>query len=273
MPIWEAAVLGLVQGLAEFLPISSSGHLVLLHALFGVAEEGALAFDVLLHLGTLVAVLVYFRKDWLALARSALRAVTRFDWADPDVRFVVFLGLATVPGALAGALLEHTVDAAFHNADRGPLIVAVALGVMGLVLLAAERVAKHTRGAESMTWVDALLIGVSQALALVPGVSRSGATMTTALFLGLRRDDAARFSFMLSAPIIAGAGLMHLPKLVTAGSPEGPGALAAGFLVSLVSGYAAISFLMQYVRTRSFNIFGYYRVAVAGVILLALLLR
>ncbi len=272
MPLWEAAILGLVQGLAEFLPISSSGHLVLFHALFGV-KEGALAFDVLLHMGTLIAVLVYFREDWIRLIKIGLKTFHKFDWSDPDVRLIVFLIVATIPGALAGALLEKKVETLFHNAEDGPIVVAFALGIMGAVLLLAERIAKHTRATESMTWVDALIIGIAQACALVPGVSRSGATMTAALFLGLRRSDAAKFSFLMSGIITAGAGLIKVPKIfITGNGGEAFAPLLVGFLVSGISGYLAIRFLMKYIQTNSFNIFGYYRIGVA-VLLLFVLLR
>ena len=267
MPLWEAAILGLVQGLAEFLPISSSGHLVLFHALFGV-EEGALAFDVLLHMGTLIAVLIYFREDWIRLVRIGFKTFHKFDWSDPDVRLLVLLIVATIPGALAGALFEKKVELLFHNADAGPIVVACALGIMGGVLLLAERIAKHTRAAEAMSWVDALIIGLAQAVALVPGVSRSGATMTAALFLGLRRSDAAWFSFLMSGIITAGAGLMKVPKIFLNGEGgEAMAPLLVGFLVSGISGYLAIRFLMRYIQTNSFNIFGYYRIAVALLLL------
>ncbi len=271
MPLWEAAFLGVVQGLAEFLPISSSGHLVLFHALFGV-REGSLTFDVLLHMGTLVAVLAYFRNDWFWLAGTAIRSARNPDWSDPGLRLIVLLMVATIPGALAGVFFGDWVEQMFHNDTLGPIVVSTTLSVLGVLLLVAERVAKHTRDLNSMRWYDAILIGIGQALALIPGVSRSGATMTTALFLGLRRSDAARFSFLMSAPIIAGAGLVKLPKVFDPANQIELMPMFVGFIFSAVSGYLAIRFLMRYVQTHSFNIFGYYRIGL-GLILLAVLLR
>ncbi len=258
MSVWEAVVLGLVQGIAEFLPISSSGHLVLFHAWFGL-QEGALAFDILLHMGTLVAVLIYFRRDWVRLFQAALRSLRRPTWSDPDARLLVFLLVATIPGALAGALFGDWVEANLHESGHGPTVVASTLAGVGLLILLAEVVARHVRDVEKMTVWDALLIGTAQALALIPGVSRSGATMLMALFLGMKRAEAARFSFLMSAPIIAGAGLVKVPKLFDADT-VGAVPMILGFLAAAVSGYFAIYFLLRFVRTASFRPFAYYRI-------------
>jgi undecaprenyl-diphosphatase len=269
MNLLYAILLGILQGATEFLPISSSGHLILAEHFLGFSE-GGLVFDVALHLGTLAAILLYFRRDFLRMAAALLPG--RGDDAEGALyrRLFFFIVLATVPGALFGLLLEKSAETLF----RSPALVATTMGLVGLLLLLAERSGRRQRDIRALTLRDALLIGFSQALAVVPGVSRSGITMTTGLFRGLNREAAARFSFLLSAPIIFGAGVHSLPKILRQGGAGGEGALyLAGFLAAALSGYAVIAWLLQFIRTRSFAIFAYYRLALAGLVYLSLFLH
>lgn len=255
-----AIFLGCIQGLTEFLPISSSGHLALLEHFFQV-EGGGLSFDILLHLGSLLALLFYFRADWLGMAKAVL---TPSPYTRLERRLFICLVAASIPGALAGILLKHYAETVF----RQPWRIALLLGGMGLLLILAERLARHTRPLTNFHLGDALLIGLSQALAVMPGVSRSGITMTTGLFLGFTRESAARFSFLLATPIIAGAGLYDLLKWFKH-PPEhlSWAAGVAGFLAAVLSSYLAISFLLRFLRRHTFYPFAAYRLLLAAVIL------
>lgn len=267
MNLLYAVLLGVIQGATEFLPVSSSGHLVLAEH-FLEFREGGLVFDVALHLGTLTAILLYFRRDFLLMAMALLPGRAESAEGALSRRLFFFLCLATVPGALFGLLLEKPAETLF----RSPLLVATTMGGVGLLLLWAERAGRRNREINVLTLTDALLIGLSQALAVVPGVSRSGITMTTGLFRGLSREAAARFSFLLSAPIIFGAGVHSLPKIIKQGMDGGEGGLyLAGFLAAALSGYAVIAWLLKFIRTRSFDVFAYYRLALAGLVYLSLL--
>jgi undecaprenyl-diphosphatase len=255
-----AIFLGLIQGITEFLPISSSGHLALLEHYLQV-EGGGLSFDILLHVGSLLALLVYFRADWLNMAKAVL---TPSPYTRLDRRLFICLAIGSVPGALAGVLLKHQAETVF----RQPWRIALLLGGVGLLLILAEHLARHTRPLTNLHLGDALLIGLSQALAVMPGVSRSGITMTTGLFLGFTRETAARFSFLLATPIIAGAGLYDLLKWFR--HPPENLSLATGFLgflAAVVSSYLAIRFLLRYLRRHTFYPFAAYRLLVAAIIL------
>jgi len=257
MTIWQAVVLGLVQGLGEFLPISSSAHLVLVPWLLGWHDPG-LSFDVALHLGTLVAVAAYFWRDWLLLLSGAFSGFSSFQG-----RLFWYLVLACIPGAVIGYLLEDLVETTF----RQPVLIALLLMIMGLVLYQADRFGRKQTEIEQISLRQSLLIGFSQALAVLPGVSRSGITMATGLFSGLSREAAARFSFLLSAPIILGAGLVKLPRLLAQ-----PGAVDLAFLVGIgtaaVSGFLSIGFLLRYLRSGSFLPFAGYRLLLGSLVLL-----
>lgn len=260
MRLAQAVVLGAVQGLAEFLPISSSGHLILVRNLLGWEDPG-LYFDVALHFGTLLAILVYFAKDWIALLRSLIDK-TR---AQAERRLFWLLVVATIPGAVAGKLLEKWAE----NYFRAPGLVAVMLIVVGLIMWWAESSGRLANGLESLTPADAMKVGLAQALAIVPGVSRSGSTITMALFCGMTREAAARLSFLMATPIIAGActlGALHLRHEGI--PPEMRGAFLAGILTSGVVGYAAVSSFLRYLRTRTLKPFVAYRVAVGLMVLL-----
>jgi len=261
----HAVGLGLLQGLGEFLPISSSGHLIVVPWMLGWPPQ-SLSFDVALHLGTLAAVVGAFAGDWLRLVSAGLRGLwTRRPFANPDSRLLWLLALATLPGAVAGKLLEDWAETTF----RSPGLVAATMATMGVVLMLADRRAGGGR-AEGMPVRDAVLVGMAQALALVPGVSRSGATISMALFLGYRREEAARFSFLLAAPITFGAALLKVPHLMNG---DQAGAALVGMLAAAVAGFASIRFLLDWVRTRDYRIFVGYRFLFAAATLAVLWLR
>ena len=257
-----AIFLGILQGVTEFLPVSSSGHLVLAEYFLGL-KDTPIAFDVTLHLGTLISVFLYFWRDWLGMAKSLVPGKTSRK-GDRRLLFLVLLG--TVPGAFLGYFLEGAASTVF----RSPWVVVATLSGVALLLWLAERLASHTRGFKNFGWKDAIGVGTAQALAIVPGVSRSGITMTIALFLGFERMAAARFSFLLSAPIIAGAGLYEGLKLWQ----DGFGTLGMdflwGFIAAGISGYLVIAFLMHYLARHTFYPFVYYRLILALIVAVAL---
>jgi undecaprenyl-diphosphatase len=255
--VWQKLILGAVQGLGEFLPISSSAHLILVPKYFGWEDFG-LAFDVSLHLGTLLAVTVYFWKDLFRLAQSLVRP--NLPGGEADRRLVGLLLMATVPGAIAGLLLEQRVETVFRSAH----LVAWTLIGMGIVLVAADYLFSGKKTVAEITVPMALLIGVAQGIAVVPGISRSGITITMALILGLKRRDAAYFSFLLSIPIIAGAGILKSKEIFL--SPDKTG-MSLGFVGAAVMGFLAIGFLLRFVQTRRYTPFAIYRGALGIFIL------
>jgi undecaprenyl-diphosphatase len=269
--VWQAIVLGIVQGLTEFLPVSSSAHLLIVPWLLGWESPGP-AFDAALHLGTLAAVLVYFWRDLVAITLAFPRAIQRprailcsRDPADVTPRLSLLIALGTVPGLIAGLLGADAIDVVYHPdgvaPDRVIVVVAVALIALALLLFWAERAAKHVRGMESLTVRDALIVGVAQAAALIPGVSRSGATITAGLFRGLTRADAARFSFLLGAPIVAAAGAKGLLDTLNSGLDAGQlGVFAVGLAASALAGFAAIWGLLRYLQRASTMVFIVYRI-------------
>jgi len=261
MTVFQALVLGLVQGLGEFLPISSSAHLVLTPWAFGWPDPG-LAFDVALHVGTLVAVLWYFRAEWVRLTQSGF-ALLRTRRADTEEkRRVLFIVIATIPAAIAGVLLEDYAESTF----RSPTLIACTLIVMGIVLWAADRYAPRDRPLAQMRVRDAILIGLAQIFALVPGVSRSGSTMTAGRALRFDRQGAAVFSFLMSMPITAAAAVLKAPTLLRA---EDRTTLVVGIIAAAASGWLAIAVLLRYVTRHSYGIFALYRLLL-GVAVLAL---
>jgi undecaprenyl-diphosphatase len=266
LTVVQAVVLGLVQGLGEFLPISSSGHLIVVPWLLGWPDHG-LSFDVALHLGTLLAVGAAFAADWWRLLASGMRCLLRGSpLAEPEARLLWRIALASVPGALAGLLLDRWAETQF----RAPLLVAFDMALLGLVLLRADTRASGAGRGEVSTR-HAALIGLAQAAAIVPGVSRSGATISAALFLGHSREEAARFSFLLALPITFGAALVKVPKLLADGG-GGP-VLAWGMGTAAVTGFLAIKLLLALVRTRDYRPFVYYRWAFALLVVVVALAR
>ena len=266
MTVFQAVILGLVQGLAEFLPISSSAHLVLTPWVFGWSDPG-LSFDVALHVGTLIAVLWYFRAEWVKLTQSAI-ALLRTRRADTEEkRRFLFLVVATIPAAAGGVLLEDYAETTF----RSPALMAVTLMVMGVVLWAVDRYTARDRPLSTLGLRDAVLIGLAQVLALVPGVSRSGSTMTAGRALRLDRQSAAVFSFLMSMPVTAAAALLKVPDLLrTEGITP---TLIAGVLSAGISSWLAIAVLLRYISRHSFGVFAMYRLALGALILTLLASR
>jgi undecaprenyl-diphosphatase len=266
--VWQAAVLGLLQGVSEFLPISSSAHLSLAPWVLNWPRPG-LAFDVSLHLGTLVAVAWYFRGEWVAIARGAGRMVAaRRGPQDMQERLVVLIIVGTIPGGIAGLLLNDYAE----NTFRAPALTAVALVVMGIVLWLVDRAAPAVRHVKEFTVRDAVAIGLAQVAALVPGVSRSGATIAAGRARGADRPNAAFFSFLLSLPITTAAAVFKVPEAVRGLSSLTP--MIVGVVCAAVSGWIAIAFLLRLVRTHGYASFAIYRVIVGvGVLLLVLARR
>jgi len=262
MTFIQALLLGILQGATEFLPVSSSGHLVIFPHLLGWSEPG-LAFDTLLHLGTLAAVIFYFRRELWQLAVAVWDSLRRRKLDTVEARLAWFLVLATIPGALLGFLFEDQVEQLFGM----PRTVAIFLLVTAALLAISELLSRRSRGLETLTWRDALMIGLAQAAAILPGLSRSGATIAAGLLLGYRREESTRFSFLLAIPIVLGGGLYQLLKLVMAGF-SGVGSLAlVGMLAAALVGYAAISGLLALVRRHALWPFVAY-CALLGVLVL-----
>lgn len=266
MNILQAALLGIIQGLAEMLPISSSAHLVLFPWLFRFPDPG-LAFDVALHVGTLVAIVGYFWREWLDIAVSLIKLVKERKVTSQSQKLAGLLVIASVPGAIFGILLDKYAESAF----RSPLLIASTMVIFGIVLWYADHHDREKRTIDDAKVRDAATLGLAQALAIVPGISRSGITMTTGLFSGFKREDAARFSFLMSAPIIAGAALVKL-KDIQGGMLAMPTFWVA-FVATVLSSLFAIGFLLRFVRKHRFNVFVYYRFALAAVVLIVYLVR
>ena len=275
---WKAIILGVVQGLTEFLPISSSAHLVLVPWFFGWPDPG-LTFDVALHIGTLAAVLIYFWRDLLTIVVALVGGVARGrPLAEPEGRLGVLIVLASIPAAIVGFAFDKRIEAAFHaeNAAKGSLVImAFTLMGLGLLLAVAERVASHTRPLAKITARDAAIIGAAQSFALIPGVSRSGSTITAGLFVGLRREAAARFSFLLSLPVTGGAALKKVYDLFKDGGLAADERLPfiIGILTAGIVGFACIAFLLRYLQRASTLVFTVYRVALGILILLLVVIR
>jgi undecaprenyl-diphosphatase len=280
----QAVALGIVQGLAEFIPISSSAHLVVVPWLFGWSDPTllSLSFDVALHLGTLLALLAFFAKDWVALVAAWFRSIAEREIGeDLNRRMAWFLVIGSVPGGIAGILFQDALDSAFHSSPIPPLsmvLMAASIAALGLLLLLADALSPKSRSTADMTWRDAVLVGLAQAFAIFPGVSRSGATMTGALALGLDRPSAAKFSFLLSAPIVAAAGAKSLydgMKAFGAGSlgTSDIGVFAAGLAASAVTGFFCIKYLLRFLQRHSTKAFVFYRWALAAVIVATVLIR
>jgi len=283
LPIYQAVVLAIVQGLAEFIPISSSGHLIIVRRLLGwneLSPAHELTFDVALHFGTLLSVLFYFRRTWIQIIRAALGGkVVRFSEAgDSDQNLTAdeqrrerlllwFLAIATIPGAIAGKLLEHSAEDYFREHIY---LIAGALILVALFMWWGEKVSQLRKPLSGIGFADAFIVGCAQATALVPGVSRSGSTITAGLFRNMTRDAAVRFSFLLSTPIIAGAALLKAHELKKEGLPPGMHTpFLVGVIISAIVGYLAISWLVRYLQSNSLKIFIIYRIVV-GIIVIGL---
>jgi len=263
MTEFQALVLGLIQGLSEFLPISSSAHLALTPWFFGW-QSGGLAFDVALHTGTLVAVAWYFRKEWIALAKAALSIVRQRSVKTTEEWRLVFLVVATIPAAIAGLTVEDLAETTF----RSPRLIAINLMLMGVVLWLADRFARRNRPLDGMRFRDAVTIGLIQCLALLPGVSRSGSTITGGLVLGFDRQSAAVFSFLMSFPVTLAAAVLKAPDAFTTGTEAST--IFIGIAAAAVSSWLAITVLLRFLARHSFGVFALYRI-VLGIIVLATL--
>ena len=271
MTVLQAIVLGIVQGLTEFLPISSSGHLLLVPWLFNwhvLLENPGLnkTFDVALHLGTFVAVVLYFWRELGRLIGAWARSITRRSLTEPEAKLAWLLIVSTIPAALVGVLFEDFIT----NHLGKPWMIGVAMIVFAGFMYLIDHVARLDRAMEALTWVDALLIGIAQALALLPGVSRSGITMMTGLLLRLDRESAARYSFLMSIPVIGGAAAFKGLEVAKDGLPAGTAMpFAVGMVSAAISGIAAIWFVLAYLKRHNFNIFVVYRIVVGvGVLIL-----
>lgn len=264
MTIFQAIIFGVIQGLGEFLPISSSAHLILFPWLFNLPDPG-LAFDVALHFGTLLAVALFFWRDWIeiiALAFNIKKNTATFKYPKNTLWLIT---LATIPGAIIGLLLEKQAETIF----RAPLLIALTLSIMGAVLYFLDKTTKKNKPFKEISTKNALLIGASQAIAIIPGVSRSGATISAALALGFDRTSAARFSFLLSAPIIFGATILKFKELLhNFSSIE-----LVAILSAAITGFLAISWMLKFIERTSYKIFFWYRLAFAMIIVLVFFWR
>lgn len=274
-PLVQALVMGITQGLTEFLPVSSSGHLIVVPFLLGFHDPfiDSLAFSVMLHLATLVALLVYFRYDWLRLIPAGLAAIRDRSLhdasgrADPERRLAWLLVVATIPAVIVGVLLNDFIE----SNVRSPGLVAVMLVIGGAILWLGDRLGRHERGVDGVTFPLAFGIGVAQAVALIPGISRSGISIAAGLFAGLSREAAARFSFLMATPVIAGAGAWETLKILRGegGAAVEIGPLVVGLVAALIAGFAAIAITLRYLRTHPVTLFAIYRVILAAVVLVA----
>jgi undecaprenyl-diphosphatase len=272
--IAQALIMGIVQGITEFLPISSSGHLILVPYLLGWNGGfiNSLAFSVMLHIGTLVALLVYFRRDWLELIPAGLATIRdRSFRGDPNRKLAWLILVSTIPAVIAGPILNDTLESAVRAAG----VVAITMVLGGAILWLADRWGAKDRDLDRLTFPQSLLIGVAQALALVPGISRSGISIAAGLFMGLTRESAARFSFLMATPVIAGAGAFEALKLIRgeAGPVLQLAPLVVGMVAALVSGLAAIHLLLRYLRSNSLTVFVVYRLVIAAIVVVVVLVR
>ncbi len=260
----QVLFLGILQGLTEFLPISSSAHLILVPWFFGWQNSlvDSLTFDVALHAGTLVAILWYFWREWMDLIRGFFRILRKGRVNDFQGKLIVYILLATIPAGVVGVLLEKTVEKSFRN----PALIVLPLVVISFMMIFAEYRNRASQSLEKLNLRDAMIIGIAQAIALLPGVSRSGITITTGLLRGYRREAATRFSFLLSTPVIAGAAILQLRHLRSVERTDWL-LFGLGFLSSAVVGYLAIAFLMRYLRLHTLNVFAGYRFVLAAIII------
>ena len=278
MDLIQAIILGIVQGLTEFIPVSSSAHLVLIPWALGWPNPG-IAFDTILHWGTLAAVIAYFWREWQRIISGFFRSLTtRGPWntrpggrlAHSDNRLAWWIIIGTIPAVVLGFAFEDFFESLFAS----PASVGAMLLITALILTLGERFGRRERALDKLTLIDTLLIGLAQAAAIAPGISRSGATIATGLGRGLKRDDAARFSFLLGAPVILGAGLLQLWGLIEAGGiSDAFPALIAGFLAAAVAGYFCIKYLLSYLRHGTLYVFAAYCAVLGAATLLLNALR
>lgn len=261
---FHAALLGALQGITEVLPISSSGHLILIPRIFGWPESG-LTFDVALHLGTMLALCAYFWRDIVELTFNFFGSLNSKGPRTAQQRLPFYIIAGTIPAAVVGKMFEDTIESVFRS---NPLLIAAFLIGFGLILAFADTMGAKRWKIDKITLGSAIMVGIAQCLALIPGVSRSGITITAALMLGYNRETAARFSFLLSLPIVAGAALLKLGHLVKYGIPAGETApLLIGVATSAILGYASVAFLLKYVQRNSLYLFVWYRLAAGAAVI------
>ncbi|MCH7519294.1 MAG: undecaprenyl-diphosphate phosphatase [Candidatus Dadabacteria bacterium] len=267
MDLLQSIILGAIQGITEFFPISSTAHLVLLPWFFSWTDQG-LPFNVALHMGSLIAIIYYFWRDWILIIKEFLQSVLKGSFEGrPNGKTGLYLVIATVPGALAGLLFEEYAAGLL----RHPLSIAFSLSFFGVVLYFSDRVSKKNKTVGEMNIVDCIIIGLSQALAIIPGVSRAGITITGAMFRNLNREEAAKFSFLLGAPLIAGAGVFEARHLEYSAVMSVP--FIAGVLASAVFAFLAIKYLLRFLRKSSYTVFVIYRLGLAVLIAFLYLTR
>jgi undecaprenyl-diphosphatase len=269
MELLQIILLGIIQGIAEFLPISSSAHLIIARDVFNIGSFIAgnmdLTFDLALHFGTLLAIIVYFFNELLSLLIQGLTKGTKTS----DGKIFWYLILATIPAGIVGVLFEDVFDEFFR---KQIWLIAIALIVMGIIIYIVDKVSKSSKTLKEMSYIDALLIGISQIFALIPGFSRSGTTLACSRALGINKEDSAKFSFYLSIPVVAGASLISLIKGNTiAIILDNLTIFGLGILISFVTGLLCISFLLKYIKTHDFKIFMYYRILIGIIVLLSLI--
>lgn len=267
MDLLQSIILGAIQGITEFLPVSSTAHLVLMPWFFSWTDQG-LPFNVALHMGSLIAIIYYFWHEWILIIREFIEGV--FNWSfegRPNGKTGLYLIIATIPGALAGVLFEEYAAGILRN----PLSIAFTLSFFGVLLYFSDRFSKKTKTVGEMNIVDCIIIGISQAFAIIPGVSRSGITITGAMFRNLNREEAAKFSFLLAAPLIAGAGVFEARHLEYSSVASVP--FVAGVIASAVFAFLAIKYLLRFVRKSSYTVFVIYRLALAVLIVFFYLTR
>jgi undecaprenyl-diphosphatase len=273
MTLIQSIILGIIQGLTEFLPISSSGHLVIIPYILNwhIPVQDAFIFDVLVQLGTLLAVIVYFRKDLYRIIVSVIQGlIHRQPFTEPSARLGWFLVLATIPAVIAGFLFKNLVERAFSS----PLAAGLLLMGTAALLITAELVGKRSRQIESITWLDALLIGLFQVISLLPGISRSGSTISGGMIRNLDRPSAARFSFLMSIPVMIGAGVLAIVDLIKLPNFTGQiPTLVAGFITAALVGYLTIHWLLSYLSKRSLYLFAAYSLFVPAVVVIFYLVR
>ncbi|MBE6144411.1 MAG: undecaprenyl-diphosphatase UppP [Firmicutes bacterium] len=262
-------ILGIIQGIAEFLPISSSAHLIIFRDIFGIGasipENVTFAFDIALHLGTLLAIIVFFFKDFLTMFINGFTKGAK----DKDGKLMWMIIVATIPAALAGVLFEDTIDKIIRS---NYLVIALALIIMGVLIYLADKHFKQNKEVKEMSFKDAMIIGCSQVLALIPGFSRSGTTIAAARTCGIKREDSAKFSFFLSAPVVLGAVILTLLKDGTISIISANLSIfIIGILVSFIIGLLCISFLLKFLRKNDFKLFMWYRIILGIIVILSIL--
>lgn len=273
MSVWEAIILGIVQGLSEFIPISSTGHLTLTGRVFGLINEQNLkdwtSFIATIQLGTLLAVFVYFFKDLytilISFIKDNLLSPKKFSLQNKTSKLGWLIILGNIPIIFAGIVLKDFIEGAF---TKNLIVISLSLIILGIILAIAEKKGKFTKDINNLNWIDVLIIGAAQALSLIPGSSRSGTTITAGLFVGLKRHEAARFSFLLGVPAIFGSGLLELKEVIESPSSYGLMVTIVAALAAFVSGYFAIDFLIKFLKKNTTFIFVNYRIIVGFIILL-----